>query len=135
MQTNLRTDAPPFSAGSKDAELDPRRQFFLNVLHARGHVCYDLLAVGAEQHHDHAAHGFALAFSYRMRPIARVAFSAMGLILAVLLHTAFNALMMMGSGTQSLSAFFLVWSAAVVFFALFEILKYYRYRRLPKNVC
>jgi hypothetical protein len=42
---------------------------------------------------------------------------------------------MEGSGRESLSAFLLVWSSAVVFFALFEILKYFRYRRLAKNVC
>lgn len=79
--------------------------------------------------------GFALAFSYRKQRGARILYSAFGLILAVVLHTSFNALIIKGSGQTTLSAFLLLWSAAVVFFALFEILKYFRYRRLPKNTC
>ena len=82
-----------------------------------------------------AAIGFALAFSYYRPPPVRTVMAAAGLILAVVLHAAFNALIMVDSGRETLSAFLLVWSAAVVFFALFEILKYFRYRRLAKNVC
>lgn len=82
-----------------------------------------------------AAIGFALAFSYRKPRVARALYAAGGLILAVVLHTAFNTLIIVGSGRETLGAFLLVWSAAVVFFALFEILKYFRYRRLAKNTC
>ncbi|MDO8623909.1 MAG: PrsW family glutamic-type intramembrane protease [bacterium] len=82
-----------------------------------------------------SAIGFTLAFSYQKTPIVRTLLASLGLILAVLLHTTFNALIIVGSGRQTLSAFLLVWSAAVVFFALFEILKYFRYRRLAKNTC
>jgi RsiW-degrading membrane proteinase PrsW (M82 family) len=76
-----------------------------------------------------ASIGFALAFSWRRSPIARIVYAAAGLILAVSLHAAFNALIISGGGSAALSAFFLVWSAAVVFFALFEVLKYFQYRR------
>ena len=79
--------------------------------------------------------GFALAFSYRKSRPLRTLYAAFGLILAVILHTTFNTLIIMGSGRETLSALLLVWSAAVVFFALFEVLKYYRYRRLEKNTC
>jgi RsiW-degrading membrane proteinase PrsW (M82 family) len=79
--------------------------------------------------------GFALAFSYRKRPLPRMLYAAAGLILAVGLHTAFNALIMGAGSATTLSAFLLVWSAAVIFLALFEILKYFRYRRLAKNTC
>jgi RsiW-degrading membrane proteinase PrsW (M82 family) len=82
-----------------------------------------------------SAIGFALAFSYMKPRGSRILYAAGGLILAVVLHTAFNALIILGSGAKTLSAFLLVWSAAVVFFALFEILKYFRYQRLPKNTC
>ncbi len=79
--------------------------------------------------------GFALAFSYRKRPALRALYAAGGVILAIGLHTAFNALIMLRSGQETLFAFLLVWSTAVVFFALFEILKYWRYRRLANNTC
>lgn len=82
-----------------------------------------------------SAIGFALAVSYRMTRQARVLYAALGLILAVILHSAFNALIILGSGGETLSAFLLVWSAAVIFFALFEILKYFRYRSLARNTC
>jgi hypothetical protein len=60
--------------------------------------------------------------------------AASGLILAIALHTAFNALIMQSSNGAALGAFFLVWSAAVVFFAVFEILKYFQYRTLPEKI-
>jgi len=82
-----------------------------------------------------ASIGFALAFSYRKTPALRTLYASGGLILAVALHTAFNTLIIKGDGTTALSAFLLVWSAAVVFLALFEILKYFRYSRLTKNTC
>ena len=77
-----------------------------------------------------SAIGFALAFSWRKSPLARVVYAAAGLILAVALHTAFNTLIIWKGGSTALVAFFLVWSAAVVFFALFEILKYFQSRRI-----
>lgn len=79
--------------------------------------------------------GFALAWSYHRAPGARIAFAATGLILATALHAAFNLLIIKESGQEVLGAFFLVWTAALVFFAAFEILKYFRYRNMPKNVC
>lgn len=82
-----------------------------------------------------AALGFALAFSRGYRPTLRILSSACGLILAVALHVAFNMLIMNGSSSIELAAFFLVWTAAVVFFAAFEVLKYFQYRNLPNNTC
>ena len=102
-----------------------------------GLVTNNLRFIGATLLHVLAssAIGFALAFSYKKSPIIRTLCAAGGLILAVALHTAFNALIIVSGGTEALSAFLLVWSAAVVFFALFEILKYFRYRRLSKTTC
>jgi len=82
-----------------------------------------------------SAIGFALAFSFRRKRPTRTLFAAGGLILAIALHALFNFLIIDGNGTYTLYAFLLVWSGAVVFFALFEILKYVRYHRLPKNTC
>lgn len=82
-----------------------------------------------------SAIGFALALSYYRGALVRIVCGSLGLILAVALHAAFNLLIMRNSGSQALSAFFLVWTVAVVFFAAFEILKYFRYRNVPRNVC
>ncbi|MDE1965810.1 MAG: PrsW family intramembrane metalloprotease [Patescibacteria group bacterium] len=79
--------------------------------------------------------GFAMAFSYKKTRLVRTAYSAVGLILAIALHAAFNLLIMQANGEFTLTAFFLVWTGAVAAFALFEVLKYFQYRRLPKNVC
>ena len=79
--------------------------------------------------------GFALAFTYRMRRRIRTAAMLVGLILAITLHASFNFLIIQRDGSQTLTAFSVVWSGAVVFLALFEILKYFRYRTLPANTC
>lgn len=78
-----------------------------------------------------SAIGFAFAFSAGMRPPARVLAAALGLILAVVLHTAFNLLIMRPGASAALAAFFLVWMVAVIFFAAFEVLKYFKYRTYP----
>lgn len=82
-----------------------------------------------------SAIGFALAFSYRARPPMRAVAAAAGLILAIGLHALFNFFIIREGGSTTILAFFTVWTGAVVFFAAFEILKYFRYRNLPKNVC
>ena len=80
--------------------------------------------------------GFAFAFSYHLSRALRVLFAAGGLILAVILHAAFNMLIMQSSGSSMLiAALFLVWTMAIVFFAVFEIIKYFRYRNIAKNTC
>lgn len=79
--------------------------------------------------------GFALAFSARQSPPVRAAAGAFGLILAVVLHAAFNALIIREGAGSALTAFFLVWIVAVIFFATFEVLKYFQYRsRIPTNL-
>ena len=80
-----------------------------------------------------AAIGFALAFSDMSRPIKRVAAGALGLILAVVLHTAFNAIIISEGASATFFAFSFVWVVAVVFFAAFEALKYFQYRTISNN--
>lgn len=80
-----------------------------------------------------ASIGFALAFSTNYHPAGRTAAAAFGLILAIALHTAFNALIITEGAATELAAFFLVWMVAVVFFATFEVLKYFQYRTIAKN--
>lgn len=80
-----------------------------------------------------ASIGFALAFSARSRPSTRVVAAALGLILAITLHTAFNTLIITQGATTTLTAFFLVWLVAVIFFAAFEVLKYFQYRNLSNT--
>lgn len=77
-----------------------------------------------------AAIGFALAFSHESRPAVRVAAASGGLILAITLHTTFNALIITQGTSTTLAAIFLIWVAAVVFFAAFEVLKYFQSRNL-----
>ncbi len=80
-----------------------------------------------------SAIGFAFAFSASYRPVKRMAAAAVGLILATALHTAFNALIIHPGTSSSFSAFFLIWTVAVVFFAAFEVLKYFQYRKSSNN--
>lgn len=75
-----------------------------------------------------AAIGFALAFSAGYSPQWRIAAAALGLILATALHTAFNMLIIQQGASTALAAFFFVWVVAVIFFAAFEVLKYFQYR-------
>ncbi len=82
-----------------------------------------------------SAIGFSLAVSYNLSPPLRTLFAVSGLILATALHTTFNALIIGESGSIALAAFFFVWIVAVIFFAAFEVLKYFRYKDLPKNTC
>ncbi len=82
-----------------------------------------------------ASIGFALAFSAAKRPPWRVMAAAIGLILATALHTAFNTLIINPGTSTTFAAFFLIWTAAIVFFATFEVLKYFQYRNLPNNTC
>ena len=80
-----------------------------------------------------ASIGFALAFSHNGHPITRVTAAAFGLILAIALHTAFNALIINEGTSSAFIAFAFVWVVAVVFFAAFEVLKYFQYRNDPTN--
>lgn len=79
--------------------------------------------------------GFSLAISYVTHNRYRVFLLSCGLILAIALHTLFNFLIIEQGGSRTALAFFTVWIGTVVFFALFEILKYFRYHKLPKNTC
>ena len=104
---------------------------------ASGIATQNLRFVGSTLVHVIAssAIGFALAFSYRMSRGIRALAASAGLILAIALHSTFNFLIILRDGSHTLTAFFVVWTGAIVFLALFEILKYFRYRRLPKNTC
>jgi RsiW-degrading membrane proteinase PrsW (M82 family) len=102
-----------------------------------GLVTSNLRFVGATLLHVVAssAIGFALAFSYRASRPVRALAASLGLILAIALHALFNFFIIQEDGSHTVLAFFLVWTGAIVLFATFEILKYLRYRALPKNTC
>jgi RsiW-degrading membrane proteinase PrsW (M82 family) len=73
--------------------------------------------------------GFMLALAHTLPRYMRGFVSAFGLILAISLHTTFNFLIIPRGDTHSiLGAFLFVWCGAVVFFGLFEVLKYFEYR-------
>lgn len=82
-----------------------------------------------------SAVGFSLAFAYGMPRWMRAVAAASGLVLAIALHATFNFFIMQSGGSSVMTGFFIVWTGAVVFFALFEVLKYFRYRGAPDNVC
>jgi RsiW-degrading membrane proteinase PrsW (M82 family) len=114
--------------------------FLLTPL-ASGHVAATLLTgdvrfLGSTLLHvvASAAIGFAFAFSAGYRPARRTVAAALGVILAIALHTAFNALIIR-EGASTMFAFFFVWLVAVIFFAALEVLKYFNYRNLPNNTC
>lgn len=76
--------------------------------------------------------GFFLAFSDKSSVPIRIAAGLSGVILAIVLHTAFNALIMM-EGATSVTAVFLVWFIAVIIFAAFEVLKYFSAEQQTSN--
>jgi len=105
---------------------------------ADGHVIESILTgdvrfLGSSLLHVLAssAIGFSLAFSIATSPRIRILAACGGLILAIALHTAFNILIISQGTSTTFAAFFLVWAAAVVFFAAFEVLKYIQYQRTP----
>jgi RsiW-degrading membrane proteinase PrsW (M82 family) len=97
----------------------------------------DLRFVGSTLLHVIAssAIGFALAFSYKAPHVVRAFVAILGLILAITLHAVFNFFIIDGGGSHTLLAFFIVWTGLIVLFALFEVLKIFRYRNSTKNVC
>ncbi|MBP6869179.1 MAG: PrsW family intramembrane metalloprotease [Candidatus Pacebacteria bacterium] len=102
-----------------------------------GIVTNNLRFIGSTLLHVMAssAVGFALALAYlKTRPM-RTVYVTGGLILAITLHSLFNFLIIHADGSHTLFAFLVVWAVAIIFFALFEVLKYFRYRHLPKNTC
>lgn len=102
---------------------------------ASGVFTGDLRFLGSTLLHvvSSAAIGFAFAFSGRFSPPARATAAALGLILAIVLHTVFNMLIMKPGASSALAAFFLVWIVAVIFFAAFEVLKYFKHRTFSAN--
>lgn len=79
--------------------------------------------------------GFALGLTYVSSPTKRAMAVLVGLILAITLHTAFNFLIILKDGSYTIFAFITVWTGTIIFLGLFEILKYFKYHRLPKNTC
>ncbi|HET9641610.1 MAG TPA: PrsW family glutamic-type intramembrane protease, partial [Candidatus Paceibacterota bacterium] len=78
-----------------------------------------------------SAIGFALAFTHGSGAFLRESAAAVGLILAIALHTAFNMLIISPGTSGTWSAFTLTWTVAVIFFAAFEVLKYFQYAKTP----
>lgn len=81
-----------------------------------------------------AAIGLTFAFSAHLKPPVRAAAAALGLILAIALHTAFNTLILKEGTSFALAAFFLVWVVAVVILAALEVVKYFQYRNRLTNI-
>lgn len=79
--------------------------------------------------------GFALALTFASHIRTKIAAALLGLILAIALHGVFNFFIILRDGSHTMTAFATVWIATIVFLALFEVLKYFRYRHLPKNTC
>lgn len=79
--------------------------------------------------------GFGLGLTFLSGKVAKTLAVFAGLILAIALHTTFNFLIILRDGSHTLFAFLTVWTGTIIFLGLFEILKYFRYRRLPKNTC
>lgn len=102
-----------------------------------GLVTNNLRFIGATLLHVVAssAIGFAIAFSWEASRPVRALSASLGLILAIALHALFNFFIIQEDGSHTILAFFTVWTGAIVLFAAFEILKYLRYRNLPKNTC
>lgn len=100
-------------------------------------VTSNLRFIGATLLHVIAssAIGFALAFSFTAARPVRAFAASLGLILAIALHAVFNFFIIQEDGSHTILAFFTVWTGAIVLFAVFEVLKYVRYRNLPKNTC
>ncbi|HUX80807.1 MAG TPA: PrsW family glutamic-type intramembrane protease [Candidatus Paceibacterota bacterium] len=106
-----------------------------------GHVAASILTddvrfIGSTLLHVFASAsiGFALAFSAKSSMPIRVVAAGGGLILAVALHTTFNALIMTEGASTIFTAVLLVWIAAVIFFAAFEVLKFFEYHTFSRNI-
>jgi RsiW-degrading membrane proteinase PrsW (M82 family) len=113
--------------------------FLLNPI-SSGHIAFgiftgDVRFIGSTLLHVFASAtiGFAFAFSDASRPIVRVMAASIGLILAIALHTTFNMLIITQGASSTLAAVLLVWIAAVIFFATFEVLKFFQNRNPPIN--
>ncbi len=96
----------------------------------------DLRFLGANILHvvASATIGFAFAFSYAKKPVVRMLYASVGVILAISLHAGFNLLIMSQGGSRAFEALLLVWSSLIVVLALFEVVKYRTYRNLPAHI-
>lgn len=78
--------------------------------------------------------GFALAVSFYAHKRLMPVYASIGLILAIALHTVFNLLIISGEGRNTLTAFFFVWTGAVVLLVLFEVARFIRVKHMkPKK--
>lgn len=78
--------------------------------------------------------GFALAVSFYAHKKLMPIYASIGLILAIALHTVFNLLIISGEGRNTLTAFFFVWTGAVVLLVLFEVARFIRVKHMkPKK--
>jgi protease PrsW len=113
--------------------LDP----LMKQLHTTALITGNLRFLGSTLVHVvcSATLGLTFAFSASFAKPVRALASATGLILAIALHTSFNALIIKQGTSSALQAFFLVWVSAVGVLAAFEVLKYFKYRNLPTNTC
>ena len=73
--------------------------------------------------------GFAMAISFYAHKKLMPIYTAIGLILAIALHTIFNLLIISGEGYNTLTAFFFVWIGIVVILILFEVARFTRAKK------
>jgi len=73
--------------------------------------------------------GFAMAISFYAHKKLMPIYTAIGLILAIALHTIFNLLILSGEGYNTLTAFFFVWIGIVVILILFEVARFTRVKK------
>lgn len=77
--------------------------------------------------------GFAMAISFYAHKKLMPIYTALGLILAIGLHTIFNLLIISSKGQHTLTAFFFVWIGVIVILVLFEIARLTRSKKASKK--
>jgi RsiW-degrading membrane proteinase PrsW (M82 family) len=88
-------------------------------------VTGNLRFIGATLLHvvSSASIGLFIAFAFYKSKIAKIMYSLLGLLVATILHTAFNLFIMETTGSDTLIVFGCVWIAVVVLILLFEKIK------------
>jgi RsiW-degrading membrane proteinase PrsW (M82 family) len=67
--------------------------------------------------------GAFMAFSFYKKDILKIAYSTLGLFIAIVLHALFNFFIMDASGEAILGVFMFVWMGVIVLFLVFEKVK------------
>ncbi len=89
---------------------------------AEGVLTGNLRFIGASLLHTLSSGiiGFAMAYSFYMKPLRRIAYLYTGLVCAIVLHSLFNFFILKSDGKDTAIVFFFVWLGIIAFFLLFE---------------